>query len=77
SPQGLAWLDGGSVVLSGSPAVGLAVQLFRMSYPGGRLSRLTNDLSEYTGISVTADRDGLVTSRRETRVGIWVGDGTG
>jgi serine/threonine protein kinase len=77
SPQGLAWLDGGSVALSGSPAVGLAVQLFRMSYPGGRLSRLTNDLSEYTGISVTADRDGLVTSRRETRVGIWVGDGTG
>jgi Tol biopolymer transport system component len=77
SPQGLAWLDRGSVALSGSPAAGLAVQLFRMSYPGGRLSRLTNDLSEYTGISVTGERDGLVTSRRETSVGIWVGDGTG
>ena len=77
TPQGLAWLDSGSVALSGAPAPGLAVQLFRMSYPGGRLSRLTNDLNEYTGISMTADRDSLVTLRRETRVGIWVADGTG
>jgi Tol biopolymer transport system component len=53
------------------------VQLFRMTYPRGRLSRLTNDLNDYTGISVTADRDSLVTSRRETRASIWVGDGTG
>jgi len=77
TPQGLAWLDGGSIALSGSPAAGLAVQLFRMSYPGGRLSRLTNDLNEYIGVNLTADRDGLVTSRRETRVSLWVGDGTG
>jgi Tol biopolymer transport system component len=77
SVQGIAWLESGSVALSGAPAVGLAVQLFRMRYPGGRLSRLTNDLSEYSGISVTADRDGLVTSRRDTRVGISVGDSTG
>jgi Tol biopolymer transport system component len=77
SVQGIAWLESGSVALSGAPAVGLAVQLFRMRYPGGRLSRLTNDLSEYSGISATADRDGLVTSRRDTRVGISVGDSTG
>ena len=75
--QGLAWLDSGSMALSGAPAPGLAVQLFRMSYPGGRLSRLTNDLNEYTGISMTADRDSLVTLRRQTRVSIWVADGTG
>jgi eukaryotic-like serine/threonine-protein kinase len=77
TPQGLAWLDSGSVALSGAPALGMAVQLFRMSYPGGRLSRLTNDLTEYAGISMTADRASLVTLRRETRVGIWVADGTG
>ena len=77
TPQGLAWIDGGSVALSGAPAIGMAVQLFRMSYPGGRLSRLTNDLTDYAGISMTADRTSLVTLRRETRVGIWVTDGTG
>jgi serine/threonine protein kinase/Tol biopolymer transport system component len=77
TPQGLAWIDGRSVVLSGAPAIGMAVQLFRMSYPGGRLSRLTNDLTDYAGISTTADRASLVTLRRETRVGIWVADRTG
>ena len=77
TPQGLAWLDVGSVALSGAPAPGLAVQLFRMTYPGGRLSRLTNDLNEYTGISTTADRSTLVTLRRETRAGVWVADGAG
>jgi serine/threonine protein kinase/Tol biopolymer transport system component len=77
TPQGLAWIDGGSVALSGAPAIGMAVQLFRMSYPSGRLFRLTNDLTDYAGISTTADRTSLVTSRRETRVGIWVTDGTG
>ena len=46
TPQGIAWLDNRSVALSGSPAAGLAVQLFRMSYPTGRLSRLTNDLND-------------------------------
>jgi serine/threonine protein kinase len=77
TPQGLAWLDEDSVALSGAPAPGLAAQLFRMTYPGGRLSRLTNDLNEYTGINVTADRNVLVTSRRETRAAVWVGDGAG
>jgi Tol biopolymer transport system component len=77
TPQGLAWIDGGSVALSGAPAIGMAVQLFRMSYPGGRISRLTNDLTDYAGISMTADRTSLVTSRRETRAGIWVTDATG
>ena len=77
TPQGLAWIDGDSVALSGAPAIGMAVQLFRMSYPGGRLSRLTNDLTDYAGISTTADRASLVTLRRETRVGIWVADGAG
>ena len=41
------------------------------------MARLTNDLNEYIGVSMTGDSDGLVTSRRETRVGIWVGDGAG
>jgi eukaryotic-like serine/threonine-protein kinase len=77
TPQGLAWLDGGSLVLSGAPAPGMTVQLFRMTFPGGQLSRLTNDLNDYTGISVTDDRDTLVTSRRETRASIWVGDRNG
>src|SRR5439155_26040841 len=49
-------------------------QLWRFSYPDGRLSRLTNDLNDYTGVSLTAARDALVTTRSDPRVAIWVGD---
>jgi Tol biopolymer transport system component len=46
-----------------------------VTYPGGEISRFTNDLSSYAGISLTADRGGLVTAQSTALVGIWVGDG--
>ena len=48
-----------------------------MSYPGGQLRRLTNDLSSYAGVSLTADRSSLVTTRSDVRHSIWVGDRIG
>jgi Tol biopolymer transport system component len=71
----LAWLDDSSLVLSRGAEEGAPLQLWRLSYPEGKLSRLTNDLNSYAGVSVTADRGSLVTAQRVTRVGIWVGDG--
>ncbi len=73
--NGLAWLDASSLVVSGAPESGGLSQLWRLSYPGGELTRLTNDLSGYAGVSVTADRTTLVTGRTDAIVGIWVGDG--
>jgi Tol biopolymer transport system component len=74
--NGLAWLDQGALVLVAPPDMGTSSQLFRMTYPDGKLSRLTNDLNDYTGVSLTADRRSLVTARTEQRVGVWVGDST-
>jgi WD40 repeat protein len=74
---GLAWLDTASLVLNRPPEEGAASQLFRLSYPDGRLSRLSNDPNAYAGVSVTADGTSLATARSETRVGIWVGDAMG
>jgi eukaryotic-like serine/threonine-protein kinase len=71
---GLAWLDGASLVLSGSAIGPGPGQLSLLSYPAGKPSRLTNDLSSYDGISLTADRSALVTTQTERRVGVWVGD---
>jgi len=71
----LAWLDDASLVLSRRAEQSAALQLWRLSYPEGKLSRLTNDLNSYAGVSVTGDRGSLVTAQRVTRVGIWVGDG--
>jgi Tol biopolymer transport system component len=73
--QGLAWLDSKSLVLSQPKTYGQPVQLWRMSYPGGDVSPLTNDLNSYVGVDIDADkRTSLVTSHRETRVSIWVSD---
>ena len=76
-PTGLAWLDMESLVLNMSSEEAAASQLLRLSYPDGRLSRLSNDPNAYAGISVTADGTSLVTARSETRVGVWVGDAMG
>ena len=77
SITGLGWLDPGALVVSASSEVGAPTQLWRLSYPGGQLSRLTNDLSNYRGVSLTADRASLVTSRQDVRVSVWVGNGSG
>jgi Tol biopolymer transport system component len=77
SGLGLAWLDGASLVVSRATDTGAPTQLWRLTYPGGQLSRLTNDLSDYAGVSLTADGGSLVTSRSDVSVGVWVGDGLG
>ncbi len=74
-PQGLAWLDGESLLANHSAQGGAPEQLWRLSSRDGRLSRLTNDLNSYFGVSVSPDRTTVVTMRSETRASIWVGDG--
>ncbi len=70
----VAWLNQESLVLNRAADFGAPAQLWRLSYPGGQLSRLTNDLTSYESISLTDDRGSLATTRSETRVGIWVAD---
>ena len=77
TPPGVsAWFDDSSLVFGRAIGQGRPFQLWRMSYPSGQLSRLTNDLSSYRGINLTADRDILVAARTEDRVDIWIGDAT-
>ena len=47
---GHAWLDASSLVLSRRAEFGGLSQLWRLSYPGAELTRLTNDLSSYAGV---------------------------
>jgi serine/threonine protein kinase len=71
--QGLAWLDEKSLLINQSVDASATPQLWRISYPDGRRSRLTNDVNRYVGVSVTADRGSFVTTRSEIRIGMWVG----
>jgi eukaryotic-like serine/threonine-protein kinase len=71
---GLSWLDAGSLAVN-LPLQSLGPsQLFRLQHPDASLSRLTNDPNDYVGASLSGDGRALVTSRREVRMDIWVGD---
>jgi Tol biopolymer transport system component len=74
---GLDWLDAGSLVLDQVVEAGGPSQLWRLAYPSGAVTRLTNDLASYMDVSVTAARDSLVTTKTDRRVAIWVSGGSG
>ena len=66
----VAWLrDGSGLVLIGDG------QIWRLSYPGGEASKVTNDLSIYTDISVTADTGVIGTVQSDRFCNIWVAPG--
>jgi hypothetical protein len=73
----VAWLSPNALVLSQGTGPRAPKQLWRMSVPDGQLTRLTNDLSDYSGLSLAADRASLVTARVDRRVGVWVADAVG
>jgi serine/threonine protein kinase/Tol biopolymer transport system component len=73
--SGLGWLDAQSLVVNQPAQLGSPNQLFRLSYPSGQLSRLTNDPNDYIGVSATSDGRSLVTGRQDLRSDVWVGDG--
>jgi DNA-binding winged helix-turn-helix (wHTH) protein/Tol biopolymer transport system component len=75
--QGLGWLGPSTILLSQPGSFGQPIQLWRMSYPAGTVSPLTNDLSSYVGVDLDASRTRAVTSRRDLRTAVWVGDEIG
>jgi Tol biopolymer transport system component/DNA-binding winged helix-turn-helix (wHTH) protein len=75
----VAWLQDGSAVLMDawdSSASLLSTQLWQLSTADGEARRVTNDLSSYWGVSLTADNKALVTVRTERAANFWVAPGT-
>jgi Tol biopolymer transport system component len=66
----MAWLNPTSLVVAVANAAGGPRQLWRLSYPDGKLSRVTNDLNQYEAVGLSADRSTLVTARAESRRGV-------
>ena len=67
------WLPGTSGLLmvardqaSGGP------QIWQLSYPGGEARKITNDLSLYRGLSLTADGNSLLTIQAGGLVNMWL-----
>jgi serine/threonine protein kinase len=69
----LAWLrDGSGIVFTAREGVGSPSQIWYLSYPGGQAHRITNDLNDYRGVSLTADSAVLSTVKSEQVSNIWI-----
>jgi len=62
--------DGKGLILEASSAA--RQQIWRLSYPGGEPTRVTNDLNHYLGVSITADGAALATVQTRSVSNIWV-----
>lgn len=69
----VVWLaDGKSLAVTGIGQESSSFQIWHVSYPGGEVSKITNDLNSYNRLSITADSNALVTVQTETAAGIWI-----
>jgi serine/threonine protein kinase len=71
--NGLQWLsDSAALVISGAePGGPERSQIWQASYPSGRVQPVTNDLNNYTGISITGDSSSVATLEYTTVSNIW------
>jgi serine/threonine protein kinase/tricorn protease-like protein len=72
--SGMAWLPDGSgvVVTASEERGGIYQQVWLVSYPAGTARRITNDLNQYEGISITADSRILATTQQNQVLNLWV-----
>lgn len=71
----LAWLaDGSGLMLSGvERGTGTnKFQLYQMTYPDGRMRRLTDGLTNYAGVSLTKDSQSLVSLQANVLAQLWL-----
>jgi Tol biopolymer transport system component/DNA-binding winged helix-turn-helix (wHTH) protein len=70
----LAWLpDRSALIMAGRKNLAHNNQLWRVSYPGGQISQITEDLNDYIDLSIAAQADKAVASHSTHISDIWVG----
>ncbi len=71
----VAWLpDGGGLVINArdeASAPQIALQIWRVSYPGGEARRITNDLNNYMRLSASADGRTLMALEMNWTYSLW------
>jgi serine/threonine protein kinase/Tol biopolymer transport system component len=73
SNDNLAWLsDGSGLLFCAKESDAPYEQIWEISYPEGATRRLTNDLTDHLGVTLTADSKAMVTLQIEARSTIWV-----
>jgi Tol biopolymer transport system component len=69
----LAWVADGSAIVASATEQGVTNrQLWRIAYPAGEATRITNDLINYTGVSLSADSRALATVQSDILSDVWM-----
>ncbi|HEY2972260.1 MAG TPA: hypothetical protein VGJ48_07080, partial [Pyrinomonadaceae bacterium] len=69
----VAWLaDGSGLALIALESGTSSNQIWHVSYPDGEVRKITNDLNNYSQLSLTADSSALVTVQTEGEMNLWV-----
>jgi Tol biopolymer transport system component len=68
----VAWLaDSSGLILISMQSHSSPGQISRISYPAGDIRRITNDLNDYTDLSLTADSQTLIAVQHDVLSSIW------
>ena len=69
----MTWLPNGSgIILAAREQLAGLDQLWEVSYPGGDVRRITQDLDSYSGLSLSSDGLTLVTTQVDQPLNIWI-----
>ena len=71
--MGIAWLsDNSGLLVTGVEQGGQLPQIWYLAWPGDEAHSVTNDLSGYTDLTLTADSSTLAALRAERMINLWI-----
>ena len=71
--QQVVWMrHGEGVIITAQEAQRGPTQLWHLGYPGGEVERITNDLNNYNGVSLSADGATIATVQSQTSFSLWL-----
>jgi eukaryotic-like serine/threonine-protein kinase len=69
---GVAWLgDGTGLMVAARDLESQQAQIWFVSYPGGEVQRITNDINAYVGVSVANNGSSIVTVQESRNANLW------
>lgn len=71
--QQVVWMnDGKGLILTAQEVQRGPNQMWHVQYPGGEVDRITNDLNNYNGVSLSAGGDMIATVQSQTSSSLWL-----
>ncbi len=73
----MAWLsDGNGLLMSAADSENTLLQVWEVACPSGEPRRITNDLNEYLGLTLTADSQTVAVVQSDRQANLWISPAT-